>query len=84
MPDSNITEILDYLSGKADRKPSGTDVFLDIVKNEKWWQENKKFTDWHQQHGDGKRKREKNLRKRLKKRREEQKKEFKPLIWVRL
>ena len=84
LPDSNITEILDYLSGKEERKPGGTDAFLDRVKNEKWWKENKKYTDWHRQHGDGKRKKEKSLRERVRKRREEQKKKFKPLIWARL
>ena len=62
LPDSSITDILDYLTGKNDEKPGGTDILMNRIKNEVWWKKtNKGFTDWHKQHGEGKKK------KRLKK-----------------
>ena len=71
-PDSSITDILDYLTGKNDYRPGGTDMLLERIKDEVWWKTtNKGFTDWHKQHGDGKKKKYKGKR-------------FKPLIWARL
>lgn len=71
IPDSSITDILDYLTGQKKDRPGGTDVLMDRIKDEEWWKRGKNWANIHKQRGEGKKKR------RIKK-------EFKPLIWARL
>ena len=71
IPDSSITDILDYLTGQKKDRPGGTDALLERIKDEQWWKTGKNWANIHKQRGEGKKKRR-------------VKKEFKPLIWARL
>lgn len=75
VPDSNINEIIDFLTGASMNKPGGTDILLERIKDMPWFKQGKEWAEWHQQRGEGKRRRRRTNRIIT---------AFRPTLWARL
>ena len=51
---SNYVDVLDYLTGKIEEKPLGTDELFKRMEKEKYFNTAKEYAEWHRQRGEGK------------------------------
>jgi len=81
--DSNIIDIVDYLTGKREDKPPGTDVLTERFRKDKCYKDALNWADQYRQLGEGKPPRRyiKHTKGLV---RVKKKKIFKPMIWERL
>lgn len=79
---SNYKHSLDFLTGKNKNKPTGTDVLIDRMKNEKYYTSALDYAEYHRQRGEGLKLYKKT--KGLIRKKPNKINLFKPTLWVRL
>jgi hypothetical protein len=80
---SNYLDILEHLTGQEYTKPPGTDLLLNRMKGEKYYQKALNWAESHRQKGEGKKIQMYKSTKGLV-RKKQKKRSFKPIMWTKL
>jgi hypothetical protein len=81
---SNYNDILDYLTGKTETKPPGTEELVTRMQGEKYYTQARDWAEQYRQSGQGKKLQLYKTTKGLIRRKQIKNQTFKPLMWAKL